>query len=113
MGFGGGHIYSDYNGCGWGRVLEKKKKHEVVSWKGTMSQLWTYSRNAVYVCQVTSVVSNSATLWTVAHQDPLWDFPSKNTGPGSHFLLQGIFPMQGSNPHLLHHLLHCRRILNL
>ena len=32
----------------------------------------------------------------------LWDFLGKNTGMGSHFLLQGIFPTQGSNPHLLH-----------
>ena len=31
-----------------------------------------------------------------------WDFPGKNTGMGGHFLLQGIFPTQGSNLHLLH-----------
>ena len=31
-----------------------------------------------------------------------WDFPGKNTGLGCNFLLQGIFPTQGSNPHLLH-----------
>ena len=31
-----------------------------------------------------------------------WDFPGKNTGMGCHFLLQGIFPTQGSNPYLLH-----------
>ena len=31
--------------------------------------------------------------------------PGKNTGMGRHSLLQGIFPTQGSNPHLLH-LLH-------
>ena len=36
-----------------------------------------------------------------------WDFPVKNTGVGCHFLLKGIFPTQGSNPHLLH-LLHCQ-----
>ena len=30
------------------------------------------------------------------------DSRSKNTGVGCHFLLQGIFPTQGSNPHLLH-----------
>ena len=30
-----------------------------------------------------------------------WDFPSKNTGVGCHFLLQGIFLTQGSNPPLL------------
>ena len=30
-----------------------------------------------------------------------WDFPCKNTGVGPHFLLQGIFPTQRSNLHLL------------
>ena len=30
-----------------------------------------------------------------------WDFPGKNTGVGFHFLLQGIFPTQGSIPHLV------------
>ena len=30
-----------------------------------------------------------------------WDFPSKNTRVGCHALLQGIFPTQGLNPHLL------------
>ena len=33
-----------------------------------------------------------------------WDYPSKNTGVDCHFLLQGIFPTQGSNLHLLHRL---------
>ena len=36
-----------------------------------------------------------------------WDFPSKDTGVDCHFLLQGIFPTQGSNPGLPH----CWRIL--
>ena len=31
-----------------------------------------------------------------------WDSLGKNTGVGCHFLLQGIFPIQGSNPGLLH-----------
>ena len=30
-----------------------------------------------------------------------WDFPGKNTGVGCHFLLQGIFLTQGSDPPLL------------
>ena len=30
-----------------------------------------------------------------------WDSPGKNTGKGCRFLLQGIFPIQGLNPHLL------------
>ena len=36
-----------------------------------------------------------------------WDFPGNNNGLGCHFLLQGIFPTQGSNPGLLH----CRQTL--
>ena len=36
-----------------------------------------------------------------------WDFPGKSTGVGCHFLLQGTFPTQGSNPGLLH----CRQTL--
>ena len=31
-----------------------------------------------------------------------WDFPGKNTEVDSHFLLQGILPTQGWNPHLFH-----------
>ena len=31
-----------------------------------------------------------------------WDFPGKKTRVGCHFLLQGIFPTQGSNPGLPH-----------
>ena len=31
-----------------------------------------------------------------------WNFPGKNTGVGYHFLLQGIFPIQGLNSRLLH-----------
>ena len=30
-----------------------------------------------------------------------WDSPGKNSGVDCHFLLQGIFLIQGSNPHLL------------
>ena len=37
-----------------------------------------------------------------------WDSPGQNTGVGSHSLLQGIFPTQGLNPHLLR----CRQILH-
>ena len=36
-----------------------------------------------------------------------WNSPGKNTGVGCHFLLQGIFLIQGSNPGLPH----CRQFL--
>ena len=66
-----------------------------------------------------SVVFDSVTPWTVATRllHP-WNFPGKNTEVGCHFLLQGIFPTQGSNPILPHYCLshqgspalHCRSI---
>ena len=51
-----------------------------------------------------SVMSNS--LWPHGLYRP-WNSPGQNTGVGSHPLLQGILPTQGSNPGLPH----CRRIL--
>ena len=39
-------------------------------------------------------------LWRTRLLCP-WNFPDKNTGVGCYFLLQGIFPTQGLNPHLL------------
>ena len=42
-----------------------------------------------------------ATLWTVAPRLLCrWDSLGKNTGVGVRALIQGIFPNQGSNPHL-------------
>ena len=45
-------------------------------------------------------------LWPTTLLHP-WDFPGKNTGVGCHFLLQRIFPTQGSNLGLPH----CRQML--
>ena len=56
-------------------------------------------------------MSNSfATPWIVAHQICPGDFPGKNTGVGCHFLLQGIFPIQGLNLGLLHWQVHSLRL---
>ena len=59
-------------------------------WKSYMSE---------WVSKSHLVVSDS--LWPHGLQSsrPLcpWDSPGKNTGVGSHSLLQGIFPTQGSN----------------
>ena len=55
-----------------------------------------------------SVLSDSATPWTVAYQaPPSMDFPGKSTGAPGPFLPQGIIPTQGSNLGLLH----CRQLL--
>ena len=55
----------------------------------------------------TLVVSNAKSCptlvspWTVAHRSICpWDFPGKNNTVGCHFLLQGIFLTQESNPAL-------------
>ena len=56
---------------------------------------------------VTRLYPTPCDPWTVAHQAPLWNSPDKNTGVGSHSLLQGTFPRQGSNLGLLH----CRQIV--
>ena len=56
-----------------------------------------------FCAQLLNHVQLFATPWTVAHQAPLpVGFPRQHTGVGCHVLLQGIFPTQGSNPHLLH-----------
>ena len=58
-----------------------------------------------YICVLSySVVSDSLQPHGLQPARLLcpWDFPHKNTGVSCHFLLQGIFPNQGSNPHLLH-----------
>ena len=57
----------------------------------------------VCVCtHVHSYVQLFVTLWTITHQVPLSvESPGKNTEVGCHFLLQGIFPTQGLNLHLL------------
>ena len=61
------------------------------------------------VCVSRSVMFNS--LWPCGLKPTRllhpWDFPGKNTGVGCHFLLQGIFLTQGSNPSLLQ----CKQII--
>ena len=53
-------------------------------------------------CAVLTRVLFFVTPWTVACQAPRsWNFPSKYTGVGCHFLLQGIFLTQGLNWSLL------------
>ena len=54
------------------------------------------------LCCVVTLSNSFETPWTVARQAPLsMEFPSKNTGVGCHFFLQGIFQTQRSNLQLL------------
>ena len=51
-----------------------------------------------------SIMSNSFVIHGLQPASLLcqWNSPGKNTGVGSHSLLQGIFPTKGLNPCLLH-----------
>ena len=55
------------------------------------------------LCSVASVVSDSLRADGLQPARLLWpqDSPGMNNGVRCHALLQGIFPTQGSNPHLL------------
>ena len=66
---------------------------------GNTRRMWKWSH---------SVVSDSLRPCGLypARFFPPWDFVGNSTGVGCHFLLQGIFPTQGSNPGLPH----CSRI---
>ena len=68
----------------------------------------TYSK---HVCVSCSVVSGSLQPHGLRPTRLLcpWNSPGKNTGVGCHFLLQGTFPTQRSNPGLLHYrwILYC------
>ena len=85
------------------------------SWliSSSISSNLTYNVLYFLVCvwSVASVISDSATPWTSAHQVPLsMGFSKLEYWNGLPCSPPGIFPTQGSNPSLLH-LLHCRQIL--
>ena len=58
------------------------------------------------VIVIVKVAQSCPTLQMNGLHSP-WNSPGQNTRVGSHSLLQGIFPIQGSNPGLPH----CRQIL--
>ena len=70
-------------------------------WWISMSSLYI-----LYICCCSSVAKLCLALLWLHGLSPTrllgpWDFPSKNTGMGCHFFLQGIFPTQGSSLRLL------------
>ena len=61
--------------------------------------MFGYFHSLCLCAQTLSCVQLLATLWAAALQAP--QPIGKNTEEGCHFFLQGIFPIQGSNPRLL------------
>ena len=63
------------------------------------TSLSTSSTYILLLFTCSSLSDSSVTSWTTAHQAPLsMGFPRQESWSGLHFLLQGIFPTQGSNP---------------
>ena len=85
------------------KLTQKKKKNEFFS---ITQFLIIISVNLFSCCCFLVAKSYPALLWPHELQPTRllcpWNFPGKSTGVGDHFLLQRIFPTQGSNPHLLH-----------
>ena len=85
----------------------QKEKEKILGNKsdqGGQGLIWKWKKSVSL-----SVVSSSLRshgLWPARLLCP-WDSLGKSTGVSCHFLLQGIFPTQGSNLGLLH----CRQIL--
>ena len=76
-----------------GDFSHEMKRRLLLGRKVMTNLLWSYS-----------VVSDSLWPHGLWHTRLLylWNFLGKSTGLGCHFLLQGIFPTQGSNPGLPH-----------
>ena len=70
-----------------------------------------YTQFCVLVIACLRATQLYLTLWPYGRQPTRllcpWDSPGKKTGVDYHAVLQGIFPTQGLNPHLLSHL-HCQ-----
>ena len=67
----------------------------------------THTHTHIHNCCYCLVAKSCLTLCNPLNYRPTrllcpWDFPGNNIGVGCHFLLQGIFPAQELNPHLLH-----------
>ena len=104
--------------CGKGKAIEKVKnqwlswtsrKGRMIRWNPKFLGQWNHSDIMMACCHL--VTKSFSTLRSHGLQPTRLlcprDFPGTNTGVGCHFLLQGIFLNQGSNPGLLH----CRQIL--
>ena len=74
----------------------------------TTSATWEVQVSAKSESEVTQSCPILCDPWTIAYKvPPPWNYPGESTGVRSHFLLQGIFPTQGSNSGLPR----CRQIL--
>ena len=81
-------------------ICNLRKRTKYSSYQDALGNL------CVCACSVMSESSRPHRLQPTRFLCPQ-DSPGKNTGVGCHFLLQGIFPTQESNPGLLY----CRQMI--
>ena len=92
----------------------KAKVNENIYLKGLgdWDRKWDFSEYNFLQLGCVAIIFILLFLWVVSESLQLhgltpvrllcpWDSPGKNAGVGCHFLLQGFFPIQGSNPRLL------------
>ena len=81
--------------CLWHFLIPRMKKEQKRTQRSSLI--------AISCCLVAKLFKSFVTLWTLGPARVLcsWDFPGKNAAVNFHSLLQGIFPTQGLNPHLL------------
>ena len=87
--------------------LENRKERMGAAEGGIRPESWRSGRREPHLLEGVSCVLSRfsriqlfVTLWPARLLCP-WDSPDENTGVGCHGLLQGIFPIQGSNLCLL------------
>ena len=76
--------------------------------RGRNKNWWIHQLLCIWLCYCYCLVTKSCPAFLQLHElQPTrvlspWKFPGKNIGVRCHFLLQVIFPIQGSNLHFLH-----------
>ena len=98
-----GRVMRNQVGCSflerWNGSRPQPPASSRTSWGGA-ALLWSWLL-ALWVCVLSQVQLCDPMGCSLPGSSP-WNFPGKNTGAGCHFLLQGIFIIQGSNLYLLH-----------
>ena len=114
-----GHNWSDLAAAAaalvtWHYITEFDQSLSLVPRREAVNPWYFLSTNVFVICDFLGCHLNLCknwcvcaqscpTLWTVAYQAPLFmGFLRQEYWTGCHFLLQGIFPIQGSNLHLLY-----------
>ena len=74
----------------------------LLQWLLLRHHFFATSKNSLKLACCCCLVAKSCLILLPTRLLCPWNFPGKNTGVSCHFLFQGIFPTQRSNPHLLH-----------